>query len=132
MLPITLTIAAVAALLNIWLGVRVTQVRIAAKVMTGDGGDPRVLSRMRAQANFVEYAPFVLILMGLIERAGGPQTWLWIVGAVFILARIAHAFGMDRPAPNPFRAGGIFVTIGVLLVLAIDAIAIPYMAAHAR
>ena len=128
MLPITLTIAGAAALLNIWLGVRTSQLRIARKVMIGDGGDPQILARMRAQANFVEYAPFVLILMALIERAGAGQTWLWIAGAAFILARIAHAIGMDRPAPNPFRAGGILVTIVVLLVLAVDAIWIPYAA----
>ena len=131
MLPITLTIAGAAALLNIWLGVRVSQLRLARRISVGDGGDPAVLARMRAHANFVEYAPFVLILLGLIERAGGSQAWLWIAGALFILARIAHALGMDRPAPNPLRAGGIAVTILVLLVLAIDAISMPYLAVHA-
>ena len=131
MLPITLTIAGAAALLNIWLGVRVSRLRMARGISVGDGGDLVMLTRMRAHANFVEYAPFVLILLGLIERAGGSQAWLWIAGVLFILARIAHAFGMDRPAPNPLRAGGILVTILVLLVLAIDAISIPYLAAHA-
>ena len=55
---------------------------------------------MRAQANFIEYTPFVLILIGLIELAEGSQLWLWIVGVVYILARIAHGFGMDRPRPD--------------------------------
>ena len=127
-LPITLTIAAAAVLLNLWLAFRVGQVRMAAKVMTGDGGDPRVIARMRAQANFVEYTPFFLILLGLIELATGTATWLWGVGIVYVLARIAHAFGMDRKAPNPLRMAGILLTFLILLGLAGYALYLPYVA----
>ncbi len=126
-LPITLTIAAAATLLNVWLAVRAGRVRMAAKVMMGDGGNPQLQTRMRAQANFVEYTPFFLILLGLIELAHGPATWLWLVSIVYILARIAHAFGMDRPAPNPLRAGGIIVTFLILIGLAGYALSIPYL-----
>ena len=70
-LPITLTLAGAAAVINIWLGWRVGQKRISQKVSIGDGGDPAVVCRMRAHANFVEYTPFVLILIGLIELADG-------------------------------------------------------------
>ena len=52
---------------------------------------------MRAHANFAEYTPFFLILLGLVELGGGRQTWLWAAAILFILARLAHAFGMDRP-----------------------------------
>jgi uncharacterized membrane protein YecN with MAPEG domain len=82
---------------------------------------------MRAHANFAEYTPFVLILLGLIELAQGSRTWLWLVAILYILARIAHAFGMDRPAPNPLRAGGAAVTMLVLIGLAGYALAIPYL-----
>ncbi|TVV71524.1 MAPEG family protein [Sphingomonas solaris] len=126
-LPITLTIAAAAALLNVWLAVRAGRVRLATKVDIGDGGNPQLIARMRAHANFVEYTPFFLILLGLIELAHGPATWLWIVSIVYILARIAHAFGMDRPAPNPFRAGGIILTFLILIGLAGYALSIPYL-----
>ena len=70
-LPITLTIAGAAALLNIWLARRVGQMRLTHKVSIGDGGNEALIARMRAQANFVEYTPFVLILIGLIELAEG-------------------------------------------------------------
>ena len=126
-LPITLTIAGAAALINIWLSVRTGRVRLASKVAYGDGGHEPLLVRMRAHANFVEYAPFVLVLMALIEMAVGSPTWLWLVGIAFILARLIHVFGMDRPPPNPLRAIGIAGTILVLLGLAVYAIAIPYM-----
>ena len=126
LLPITLTMAGAAALLNAWLGFRCAQVRGKAKVLVGDGGNPQVLARMRAHSNFVEYTPFVLILIGLIEYARGPQTWLWLVGIAFLLSRILHAFGMDRAGANPLRAVGIGVTMLVMIGLAIYALLLPY------
>src|SRR5918998_3828282 len=102
-LPITLTIAGAAALLNVWLARRVGQMRLAHKVSIGDGGNEALIARMRAQANFIEYTPFFLILLGLIELAIGSRVWLWVVAVIYILARIAHAFGMDRSQPDRLR-----------------------------
>ena len=130
-LPITLTIAAAAALLNIWLGMRVSRLRVAHKVMMGDGGVPALIARMRAHANFVEYTPLFLILLGGIELAHGSSTWLWLAAILFILGRVAHAFGMDRPAPNPLRFGGMIATMLPLLALAGYALATPYLFAPA-
>lgn len=127
LLPITLTIAAAAALLNVWLGVRISRIRIARTVLHGDGGVPLLAQRMRAQANFVEYTPFVLILLGLVEMARGTHGWLWGAGIAYIIARIAHAFGMDRTDTNPWRAGGIMVSFLVLIGLAIYGLALVYM-----
>lgn len=129
-LPITLTIAAAAALLNVWLGFRISQIRHRLKILLGDGGNPALIARMRAQTNFAEYAPLFLILLGAIELAEGTKLWLWAASAVFILGRIAHAIGMDRPAPNRLRMGGIAVSTTALIVLAIYAITIPYSAAR--
>ncbi|MGA9583271.1 MAG: MAPEG family protein [Allosphingosinicella sp.] len=128
-LPITLTIAGAAALLNIWLARRVGQMRVAHKVSIGDGGNEALIARMRAQANFIEYTPFVLILILLVELAVGSQLWLWVVGMVYILARIAHGFGMDRPGGDKLklRMIGTLVTALVLLGLALYAIALPYL-----
>ena len=123
-LPVTLTIAAACGVLNIWLAVRLVRGRVRGKVLVGDGGDPALLSGMRAHANFIEYAPIVLILMGLIELARGPLVALWVIGALFVLARIAHPLGMTRSAPNPLRAGGALVTWMVTLGLAGWALAI--------
>lgn len=126
-LPITLTIAGAAALVNLWLAFRVVGLRVKHKMPLGDGGNAVMLGRMRAQSNFTEYAPFVLILLGLVELSIGSVTWLWFVGIAFILARLAHGFGMDRPAPNALRAGGAVTTWIILLGLAGLAIAIPYL-----
>jgi uncharacterized protein len=126
-LPITLTIAGALALISIWLGLRVSQLRMRLKVSIGDGENPLVRTRMRAHANFSEYAPLFLILLALIELARGSETWLWVAAILFVLARLAHPFGMDRPAPNPFRMIGALLTWLVLLGLAAYAIAIPYL-----
>ncbi|KQM64398.1 GST-like protein [Sphingomonas sp. Leaf17] len=125
-LPVTLTIAAAAAVLNLWLAMRIVRGRFQTKVMTGDGGDAMMLGRMRAQANFIEYAPFVLILMALIELAGGSATVLWGIGAVFVAARIAHGLGMGGKTPNILRAAGALVTWAVLAGLAGWALALVY------
>lgn len=128
MLSITLTAAGALTLVNLWLGFRTSRVRVGRKILVGTGGDPLLEARMRAQANFVEYAPFFLILLGLVEYSRGTQAWLWYVAAAFVLARVAHPFGMERPAPNPLRMGGILVTWALLVVLAAYALALPYLA----
>lgn len=127
-LPITLTIAGAAALINLWLAWRVSQKRLSEKVPLGDGGDAGITARMRAHANFVEYTPFVLILIALIEMAAGTSMWLWAVGVTFVLGRLLHAFGMDRPAPNALRIAGILATWIVLLGLGLYAVALPQLA----
>ena len=63
MLPVTLVLAAGCALINLWLAIRIGAVRRVAQVFVGDGGDERVIRRMRAQANFAENAPFVVALV---------------------------------------------------------------------
>src|SRR3546814_3320416 len=53
-LPIRLTIAAGAALLNLWLALRVCRVRTREQVFIGDGGNDLPTRRLRAHSNFVE------------------------------------------------------------------------------
>ena len=125
-LPMTLTMAAASTLLNVWLGLRVGQMRQAHKVSVGDGGAMPLIARMRAQANFVEYAPFFLILLAGIELARGQPLWLWIVAAWFVFARVLHGFGMDRPPGNWLRKIGAMSTGFILIVLCIYAIVIVY------
>ena len=108
---VTLLFAAALGLINLWLSIRVARARIGRKVMTGDGGDSFVIARMRAHANFNEYVPIALVLMGLIELMGGRGTPLWVIGTMLVIGRLLHPFGMERPAPNPFRAGGIALTV---------------------
>jgi uncharacterized membrane protein YecN with MAPEG domain len=126
---VTLTFAAALALLNVWLGLRCSRVRITGKVLVGDGGNPLLETRMRAHANFVEYTPFVLILMGLLEYGAASPRGLFAAGLLYVIARIAHAFGMDQRRTNPLRAGGAFASWGVLVGLAAWAFVLLYTGA---
>ena len=123
---ITLIIAAALGLLNLWLAVRIVRVRVSRKVSLGHGGIPGMQGRIRAHANFNEYVPIALILMGLIEMNVGASRWLWGIGALLVVARVLHPFGMDRPSPNPYRALGALFTFVSLGLLVGWAIAIAY------
>ena len=117
-LPITLTIAAAAAVLHIWLAARVSQLRNRHKVSIGDGGNEALIRRMRAHANYGENMPVVLILLALLELAGGDPRILWAAAILFVIARILHAFGMDQPHPSKLRMFGMIGSTLALIILA--------------
>lgn len=123
---VTLIIAAALGLINIWLGARVTQVRLSRKVLLGHGDVPGLEARCRAHANFNEYVPIALILMLLIELNVGASRVLWGLGALLVLARVIHPMGMDRAAPNPLRAGGAILTFAILFALVVWAVLLAY------
>ena len=116
-LPITLTIGAAAAVLHIWLAARVSQLRNRHKVSIGDGGNEALIRRMRAHANYGESLPVVLILLALLELGGGDPRILWGAAILFVIARILHAFGMDRPSPSRARMFGMLGSTFALLIL---------------
>lgn len=124
-LPISLTIAAGAALLNLWLSIRVGRVRTKEKVFIGDGGNDALTRRMRAHANFVENTAFVLILLALVELGIGSSFWLWGIGALYLVGRILHALGMDGMGWG--RMAGTIITMLTQLGLAITAVAVVYL-----
>jgi uncharacterized protein len=126
-LPITLTTAGATALITLWISGRTGTFRRRFKVSVGDGGEEALLRRMRAHANLTEIAPFFLILLGLVELADGTRTWLWLVSVAFILGRVLHVLGMDRPSPSPMRTAGFSISALALLGLALYAIVIPYL-----
>ena len=120
---IALSLTAACALVNLWLSMRVGQVRGSEKVSIGDGGNDRVIRRMRAHSNFTENAWLVVALVLVIELSIGQSIWLWAAAGLFVLGRIGHGFGMDGWYPG--RMGGTMATMVVQLALAVWAIAIP-------
>ena len=125
-IPITLITAALAGLLNIWLAVRCSQVRIRDKVSHGDGGNGLLARRMRAHANFIENAPLVLLLILAIEASQNPrgigELLLGIAGLAFIAARVLHALGMEADRPHPARIAGSMTSLVVMAALSIAAL----------
>jgi uncharacterized protein len=123
-LPVTLCAAAAAAIINLWLSLRVGQLRRGLKVSIGDDAGGPLTARMRAQLNFVENTGFVLILIAAIELSGRGGEWLaWASGA-YLLGRVAHGLGMDGGALGAGRPIGTAITMLALLGLAIAAVLI--------
>ncbi|ABC63819.1 MAPEG family protein [Erythrobacter litoralis] len=120
-LPVTLASAAAAGILAIWLMIRVGQVRRAFQVSIGDGGEEAVTRRMRAHANYVESAPFVLVLIAGIELAAAGGGWLQWVAIAYFVGRILHAFGMEGGSLQIGRVIGTIVTLLTLLGLGVVA-----------
>ncbi len=123
-LPTTLSMAAAAALINVWLMLRCGQVRMKEKINIGTGGSDMMERRMRAQLNFVENTPWVLALIAGIELSGKGGQWLAIIGGVYMLARVAHGFGMDGGGLEKGRGIGVMITMLTQIGLAVSAVLI--------
>lgn len=117
-LAVTLTAAAAAAIVNLWLSLRVGALRRVHGISVGDGGNEALQRRMRAQLNFAENVPIVLVLIAALEIAGIGETWLAYVAGAFILGRVAHGFGMDGGKAQIGRMIGALVTLATQLFLA--------------
>ena len=120
-LPVTLAAAAAAAVLNIWLSIRIGAVRRALGISVGDGGSDALQRRMRAQLNYVENTAFVLVLIAAIELAGAGSWWLAYVAAAYFIGRVLHGFGMDGGNWGWGRMVGTLVTMLTQLGLAVVA-----------
>lgn len=104
---------------------RVTGVRAAMGISFGDGGNEMLLQRVRQHGNFVEWTTFVLILMILAEGMGAPDLYLHISGALLLLGRIAHPFGLTPGnAAHPLRYVGngtnILATLNMMVCLGVN------------
>ena len=123
---LTLLYAALLTLIGIFLAIRSTQQRVAKEphVVLGTGDNFKLLQASRALSNLVEYSLFFIILLFLLETiAQIPTLAIGILGDVFILARIFHAYGITRPtAISNFRFIGFVLTILVLIIQSIWAI----------
>ena len=115
-MKITAVYAGLLALLYIALSFRTILYRREHKVEIGDGGDRQLLRRIRVHANFAEYVPITLLLMGLAESLGLPGLGLHLIGLVLLLGRIAHAYGLSQtPHILSLRAVGTVSTQAAIL-----------------
>jgi uncharacterized protein len=105
---------------------RVSSVRGTNKISYGDGGNMELLRRIRQHGNFVEWTTFVLILMILAEGMGAPAIYLHISGALLLIGRIAHPFGLGAidHAAHPLRYVGnstnILATLNAMVCIGVN------------
>jgi len=115
---VTLLAAGLLGLILIALSARVVMARTSGNVLLGDGREPTgsLFVAIRSQANFAEYVPLAVVLIGLLEMRSGPTLLIKILAAILVLARVAHPVGMGIMKANPYRAAGF---VGTMVVIAI-------------
>lgn len=117
-LPITSFYAAVFGLVLVPLTVAVGLRRIKTRIPFLAGGDEALLRRTRAHANFLEYVPFALLLMGLAELNAAPATFMHAVGATLLLARTVHYVTLIHQPVAVTRPLSMLATMAVFLATA--------------
>lgn len=93
---ITALYAGMLGLMLIGLSIVVIKGRRANKIALGDGQQHDLMKRMRAHANFVEYAPMFLLLLAMAEINGLTAYLVHFLAIVFIAGRIMHALSILR------------------------------------
>jgi uncharacterized membrane protein YecN with MAPEG domain len=120
-LVITAVTSGLLGLLLVVLSARVVMYR--REGLQDDKAGPLFVA-IRSHANFTEYVPLSLLLIGIVEAHYGSTWYVAALAIGLILARLAHPIGMTLPAPNAPRIFGFVVTMLVLLagsLLAISA-----------
>lgn len=119
-LLITGKAAGVLGLMFVVLSAQVVMGRTSGRVMLGHGEETSPLFvAVRCHANFAEFVPLALILIGFVEWRDGPTLTVKILAAALVLARLAHPVGMRMKSPNALRAGGF---LGSALVIAVASV----------
>jgi uncharacterized protein len=122
-MPITALYAGLLTVLLLVLTVRVIGRRRAKRVEIGDGADTDLLRRMRVHANFVEYTPYALILMGLAESLRASPIALHAIGLVLSIGRAIHAYGLSQTPHNMrLRVGGMAMTLIAIVAGALSCV----------
>jgi len=124
---VTAYVAGLIGILQFALMMAVGLARGPAGVSLGDGGNETLQRNIRRHGNLTENAPIFILLLGLLELAGGNATYVLYLGALFVVARLAHALALSGVAAGVLRPVGAFGTLisgvgsAVLLLLAVQA-----------
>ncbi len=118
-LNITPFYAAALALLFIFLSIKTIKTRRAHKISIGDGGEKILLRASRVHANFAEYVPFTIILIGILEIQSYSLWMIHGLSIALIIARISHAYGLSQANENfKFRIFGTATTLNIMATCA--------------
>jgi uncharacterized membrane protein YecN with MAPEG domain len=120
-IPITLLYVSIFAIFALVLsfGAGSARGKSGISVLFGDPPDMDLAQRVRRHQNFLEYVPMFLLVLAAIELNGGGETFLYIVGDLMIIARIAHAVGLKHD--NMGHIGRLIGAGGTALVTLVAA-----------
>lgn len=130
MIPeVSVATAAVLVVLQLGLMLTVGLHRASAGIGVGHGEDQDLHRKIRRHANLAENAALFLVALGLAELSGVSARYLAPIAAIFIAARLSHAFaftsrsGSHAPEGSKvfpaMRAIGAFGTVGSGVALAV-------------
>lgn len=116
-MPVTALYAGLLAFVFIALALRVIGARREQKIAVGDGGNATLIRRMRVHANFAEYTPFALILIGLLETLQADHRILHALGVILLAGRCLHAWGVSQTKEDlRYRQAGMIATFTVIAI----------------
>ena len=113
-------LALIYAVLSLW----VIAGRGQFGVLHGDGGQDRMIRRIRSHANFAEYVPLILLLVAFLEAGGaaGAATVRALL-LILVVARLMHPVGMMAPVGSVqqyvFRGTSVVATLSALIAAAV-------------
>ena len=118
----TLLFCAIFTLFYMILSFRVIYFRLKDQVPLGHKPDmkSRLFRAIRIHANFNEYIPLFLIILGLMEMSGINRNYILILGWTMVVGRILHVIGLERSHATSFgRFTGSFITFSTLIMASI-------------
>lgn len=119
--------AAILAIALVLLSLNVIRCRRRFKIALGDDDNFEIKRRVRAQANFAEYTPMFLILLGMAEFNYLPEFAIHVFGTTFFIGRAMHAHSLLKEeqytdgkitASPVWRMAGMATTFTCILSLA--------------
>ena len=120
-LSITALYAGVLGLLFFALSANVIRIRRADKVSLGHEGNVALERAVRGHANFAEYVPLVLLLMGIAELGDTPLWRLHLLGGLLLTGRLLHAYCFALTESHfPTRFGGMLLTFIALVAGSVE------------
>lgn len=120
-MPITLMYASIFALFSLFLSFKAGSARgkSGLSVLFGAPTNMELAQKVRVHQNFLEYVPIFLIAFGAIEINGGNHLFLYVVGDLLIIARVAHAIGLRHD--NMAHIGRLVGAAGTALLTLVTA-----------
>jgi len=121
---VTALYAGLLGLMAIAIAFKAGRLRGQLNIPLGDGGNRDMLLAMRRHANFAEWVPLALVLIGLLEMSGVSRTAIHALGGGLFAARACHALGLR--ADTMQGTGRLVGAAGTALIVAISSVWLIY------
>ena len=121
-LPLSMLYLSLISCLAIYLTLAVVKVRQKTRIGLNHGDDENLARQIRVQANLLENMLPFSILFILAELSGFSTIFLHCVGIIFVIARIAHAYGFSKSSGKTLGRyyGTVATWLAILLLVLVN------------